>query len=86
MDDFDQSNPASFDAMFYGYAKWINEAYTTYLISLTDVKVENDTTVYKGQTTVTMKEGQIAKLPAEIKMHTTCNNNMISIWFRPYLK
>lgn len=82
MDDFNQSNPASFDAMFSmvmlnGSAK---HQHNISNFSLTDVKVENDTTVYKGQTTVTMKEGPVTEIPTEIKIH---NNNVISIWFDP---
>lgn len=82
MDDFNQSNPASFDAMFSmvmlnGSAK--HQHYVSNL-SLTDVKVENDTTVYQGQATVTMKEGPVTEIPTEIKIH---NNNVISIWFDP---
>lgn len=80
--DFNQSNPASFDAMFSmvmlnGSAKHQHQVSN---FSLTDVKVENDTAIYKGQATVTMKDGPITEIPTEIKIH---NNNVISIWFDP---
>ena len=82
MADFNQSNPASFDAMFSmvmlnGSAKHQHQVSN---FSLTDVKVENDTAIYKGQATVIMKDGPITEIPTEIKIH---NNNVISIWFDP---
>ncbi|MDW0249871.1 MAG: hypothetical protein QN424_08715 [Nitrososphaeraceae archaeon] len=82
IDDFNQSNPASFDAMFSmvmlnGSAKHKHQVSN---FSLTDVKDENDTVVYKGQATVTMKDGPVTEIPTEIKIH---NNNVISIWFDP---
>jgi len=50
IDDFNQSNPASFDAMFSmvmlnGSAKHQHQVSN---FSLTDVKDENDKLVYKG--------------------------------------
>ena len=82
MADFNQSNPASFDAMFSmvmlnGSAKHQHQVSNFFL---TDVKVENDTAIYKGQATVIMKDGPIIEIPTEIKIH---NNNVISIWFDP---
>jgi hypothetical protein len=82
MADFNQSNPATFDAMFSmvmlnGSAKHEHRVSN---FSLTDVKVENDTVAYKGQVTVTMKDGPVTEIPTEIKIH---NNNVISIWFDP---
>jgi hypothetical protein len=82
MADFNQSNPASFDAMFSmvmlnGLAKHQHHVSN---FSLTDVKVENDTMAYKGQATVTMKDGPVTEIPSEIKIH---NNNVISILFDP---
>lgn len=82
MDDFNQSNLASFDAMFSmimlnGSAKHQHQISN---FSLTNVKIENDMMTYKCQATVTMKDGPITEIPAEIKIH---NNNVISIWFNP---
>jgi hypothetical protein len=82
IDDFNQSNPASFDAMFSmvmlnGSSKHQHQVSN---FSLTDVEDENDTVVYKGQATVTMKDGPVTEIPTEIKIH---NNNVISIWFDP---
>lgn len=82
MADFNQSNPASFDAIFSmvmlnGSAKHQHDISN---FSLTDVKVENNTAAYKGQATVTMKAGPVTNVPVDIKIH---NNNVISIWFEP---
>ena len=82
MANFNQSNPASFDAMFSmvmlnGSAKHQHHISN---FSLTDVKVEDSTVSYTGQATVTMKDGPVTDIPMEVKMH---NNNVISIWFDP---
>jgi hypothetical protein len=80
--DFNQTNPAKFDAtitmvMVNGSARHQHQI-SNY--SLTDVKTENDTVTYKGLATVTMKGEPVAEVPIEIKI---INNNLISISFDP---
>jgi len=82
MTDFNQTNPAKFDAiitmvMVNGSARHQHHI-SNY--SLTDVKTENDTVTYKGTATVTMKDGPVAYVPTEIKI---INNNLIAISFDP---
>lgn len=82
MTDFNQTNPAKFDATFTmtmvnGSARHQHHI-SNY--SLTYVKTENDTVTYKGLATVTLKDGPVADVPIEIKI---INNNLISIWFDP---
>jgi len=80
--DFNQSNPAKFDATFTmimlnGSARHQHHISN---FSLTDMKTENDTRTYSGVATVTMKNGPVANVPVDIKV---INNNLISIWFDP---
>lgn len=80
--DFNQSNPAKFDATFTmvmlnGSARHQHHISN---FSLTDMKTENDKTAFSGLATVTMKKGPVASVPIEIKV---INNNVISIWFDP---
>jgi len=80
--DFNQSNPAKFDASFTmvllnGSAKHSHHISN---FSLTSAKDENDTKSYSGLATVTLKAGPIKDVPVEIKVF---NNNVISIWFDP---
>ena len=85
MTNFNQTNPAKFDATFSmtmvnGSARHQHHISN---FSLTDVKTENDTVTYKGLATVTLKDGPVADVPIEIKI---INNNLISIWFDPAFK
>ena len=80
--DFNQSNPAKFDASFTmvllnGSAKHSHHISN---FSLTNGKDENDTKSYSGLATVTLKAGPMKDVPVEIKVF---NNNVISIWFDP---
>jgi hypothetical protein len=80
--DFNQSNPAKFDATFTmvmlnGSARHQHHISN---FSLTDMKTASDTMAYSGLVTVTMKKGPVANVPIEIKV---INNNVISIWFDP---
>jgi hypothetical protein len=80
--DFNQTNPAKFDALFTmvllnGSAKHSHHISN---FSLTDVKDENDTQSYTGLATVTLRAGPMKDAPVEIKVY---NNNAISIWFDP---
>jgi hypothetical protein len=80
--DFNQTNPAKFDATFTMIMVNGSAAHQHNIsnFSLTDVKTENDTVTYKGLATVTLKDGPVADVPIEIKI---INNNLISIWFDP---
>jgi hypothetical protein len=82
MTDFNQTNPAKFEATFIMIMVNGSAAHQHNIsnFSLTDVKTENDTVTYKGLGTVTLKDGPIADVPIEIKI---INNNLISIWFDP---
>lgn len=82
MQDFNQTNPAKFDASFTmvllnGSAKHSHHISN---FSPTDVKDENDTLSYTGLATVTLRAGPMKDVPVEIKIF---NNNVISIWFDP---
>jgi len=81
-EDFNQTNPAKFDASFTmmllnGSAKHSHHISN---FSLTDVKNENNTMSYSGFATITLKAGPVKDVPIEIKIF---NNNVISIWFDP---
>ena len=82
MTDFNQTNPAKFDATFTMIMVNGSAAHQHNIsnFSLTDVKTENDTVTYKGLATVTLKDGPVTDVPIEIKI---INNNLISIWFDP---
>ena len=80
--DFNQTNPAKFDATFTmimlsGSARHQHQISN---FSLTDMNTENDTKTYSGLATITMKKGLVTNVPIEIKI---INNNVISIWFEP---
>jgi hypothetical protein len=80
--DFNQTNPAKFDATFTmilinGSARHQHHM-SNY--SLTDVKTENGVVTYSGLATITMKKGPVANVPVDIKI---INNNVVSIWFDP---
>ena len=82
MQDFNQTNPAKFDASFTmvllnGSAKHSHHISN---FSLTNVNDENDTLSYTGLATVTLRAGPMKDVPVEIKVF---NNNAISIWFDP---
>jgi hypothetical protein len=81
-EDFNQTSPAKFDALF-SMVMLNGSARHTHSISnfsLTDVKDENKTVSYSGLSTVTLKAGPAKDVPTEIKIF---NNNVISIWFDP---
>ena len=82
MTDFNQTNPAKFDASFTMTMVNGSGRHQHHIsnFSLTDVKTENDTVTYKGLATVTLRDGPVADVPTEIKI---INNNLISIWFDP---
>ena len=78
-EDFNQTNPAKFDASFTmvllnGSAKHSHHISN---FSLTDVKDENDTLSYTGLATVTLRAGPMKDVPIEIKVF---NNNVICLW------
>jgi hypothetical protein len=80
--DFNQSNPAKFDALFTmvllnGSARH-NHNVSDFILN--DVKSENGTVSYTGNATVTLKAGPVKDVPTEIKIF---NNNVVSIWFNP---
>jgi hypothetical protein len=80
--DFNQTNPARFDASFTmvllnGSAKHSHHISN---FSLTNVNDENDTLSYTGLATVTLRAGPMKDVPVEIKVF---NHNVISIWFDP---
>jgi hypothetical protein len=80
--DFNQTDPAKFDATFTmimlsGSARHQHQISN---FSLTDIKTENDTNTYSGLATITMKKGPATNVPIEIKI---INNNVVSIWFDP---
>jgi hypothetical protein len=82
MQDFNQTNPAKFDASFTmvllnGSAKHSHHISN---FSLTNVNDENDTLSYTGLATVTLRAGPMKDVPVEIKVF---NHNVISIWFDP---
>jgi hypothetical protein len=82
MQDFNQTNPAKFDASFTmvlinGSAKHSHHISN---LSLSNVKDENDSKSYTGHATITLRAGPIKDVPVEIKVF---NNNVISIWFDP---
>jgi hypothetical protein len=81
-EDFNQTNPAKFDASFSmvmlnGSAR---HTHSVSNFSLTDVKDENRTVSYSGLSTVTLKAGPAKDVRTEIKIF---NNNVISLWFDP---
>ena len=82
MSDFNQTNPAKFDATFTMTMVNGSGRHQHHIsnFSLSDVKTENDTVTYKGLATVTLRDGPVADVPTEIKI---INNNLISIWFDP---
>ena len=80
--DFNQTNPAKFDATFTmimlnGSARHQHQISN---LSLTDLQTENDTKTYRGLATITMKKGLVTNVPIEIKI---INNNVISVWLEP---
>ena len=82
MTNFNQTNPAKFDATFTMTMVNGSGRHQHHIsnFSLTDMKTENDTVTYKGLATVTLRDGPVADVPTEIKI---INNNLISIWFDP---
>jgi hypothetical protein len=81
-EDFNQTNPAKFDAWFSmvllnGSAR---HKHNILNFSLTDVKDENKTVSYSGLSTVSLRAGPAKDVPTEIKIY---NDNVISIWFNP---
>jgi hypothetical protein len=78
--DFNQTNPAKFDAKFTMVMLNGSSRHQHNIsdYSLTDVTTENGVATYSGLATVTMKAGPVAEIPIEIKI---INNNVISIWF-----
>ena len=80
--DFNQTDPAKFDATFTmimlsGSARHQHQISN---FSLTDIKRETNTNTYSGLATITMKKGPVTNVPIEIKI---INNNVVSIWFDP---
>ena len=82
MQDFNQTNPAKFDASFTMVMLNGSGKHSHHIsnFSLTNVKDENDTQSYTGLATVTLRAGPVKDVPVEIKVY---NNNVISIWFDP---
>ena len=81
-EDFNQTNPAKFDASF-SMVMLNGSARHTHSISnfsLTDIKDENRTVSYSGLSTVTLKAGPAKDVPTQIKIF---NNNVISLWLDP---
>lgn len=81
-EDFNQTNPAKFDASFSmvmlnGTARHMHSVSN---FSLNDVKDDNRTVSYSGLSTVSLKAGPVKDVPTEIKI---LNNNVISISFDP---
>jgi hypothetical protein len=81
-EDFNQTDPAKFDASFSmvmlnGSAR---HTHSVSNFSLTDIKDENETVSYSGLSTVTLKAGPAKDVRTEIKIF---NNNVISLWFDP---
>jgi hypothetical protein len=81
-EDFNQTNPAKFDASFSmamlnGTARHMHSVSN---FSLNDVKNDNKTISYSGLSTVSLKSGPAIDVPTEIKI---LNNNVISILFDP---
>lgn len=81
-EDFNQTNPAKFDASFSmvmlnGTARHMHSVSN---FSLNDVKDDNRTVSYSGLSTVSLKAGPAKDVPTEIKI---LNNNVISISFDP---
>ena len=81
-EDFNQTNPATFDASFTMVLLNRSAKHSHHIsnFSLTDTKDENDTQSYRGLATVTLRAGPMKDVPVEIKVF---NNNVISIWFDP---
>ncbi|HEY7109341.1 MAG TPA: hypothetical protein VH415_07940 [Nitrososphaeraceae archaeon] len=81
-EDFNQTNPAKFDASFsmvmlIGTARHMHSVSN---LSLNDVKDDNKIVSYSGLSTVSLKVWPAEDVPTEIKI---LNNNVISLWFDP---
>lgn len=81
-EDFNQTNPAKFDASFSmvmlnGTARHMHSVSN---FTLNDIKDENRTLTYSGLSTVTLKAGPAKDVPTELKI---LNDNVISILFDP---
>ena len=80
-EDFNQTNPARFDASFTmillnGSAKHSHHVSN---FSLTDMKDENDTLSYTGLATVTLRAGPMKDVPVEIRYSITTSYRFGSI-------
>jgi hypothetical protein len=80
--DFNQTNPAKFDATFTMIMLSGSARHQHHISNflLTGMQTQNDTKTYSGLATITMKKGPVSNVPIEIKI---INNNVISIWFEP---
>ncbi|HEY7109008.1 MAG TPA: hypothetical protein VH415_06255 [Nitrososphaeraceae archaeon] len=81
-EDFNQTNPAKFDASFSmvmlnGTARHMHSVSN---FTLNEIKDENQTLTYSGLSTVSLKAGPAKDVPTELKI---LNDNVISILFDP---